>query len=113
MVFLLAVAIVAAPADRNAQTIAYMHCVRRMARRLEPSGDAPEDVAKAATVYCQKFEAPLFASNADDAKILRETAIYYGAAEAVDSQAMPKNEGLFARSSAVVVFAHRLRFGRR
>lgn len=30
----------------------YMLCVRRMAARLEPSGDTPTDVADAAKVYC-------------------------------------------------------------
>lgn len=47
----LALALASAPPNES-PVEAYMHCVRRMAVRLEPSGDSPENVASAAKVYC-------------------------------------------------------------
>ena len=71
-----------ASAEQNAG-YDYMICVRTAAERLVPSGDAPQDVARAAVYLCSVEE--LAAFNLDPAKAsqLRETALFYGAAQAV------------------------------
>lgn len=61
----------------------YMLCVRTKAIRLEPSGDSPEDVAKAAVFACQREEATVFAVLPREATQLRDTAIFYGTGQAV------------------------------
>jgi hypothetical protein len=63
-----------------------MHCVRNNAVRLEPSCDAPEDIAKAAIFLCQREEGAAINANAENAKNamqLRETAIFYGSGQTV------------------------------
>ncbi len=90
---LLALALaLAAPPDRDAQTRAYMNCVRTTAQRLEPSGDAPQEVARAATAFCQDFETPLFTAQPSTSMQLRETAIYYGAAQVVAARLCRKTK---------------------
>ena len=62
---------------------AYMHCVRRNAERLEPAGDSPEDIARAAIFLCQSKEAAAFAASPSSAEELRAAAIFFGAGQAV------------------------------
>ena len=65
---------------------AYNVCVRRMAVRLEPSGDSPEDVARAAQVLCstERFAAINAAVKAGGSSIedTEQAAKFYAAAEA-------------------------------
>ncbi|THK35663.1 hypothetical protein EHS39_23875 [Ensifer sp. MPMI2T] len=77
----------AAGDDTDEKVREFMHCVRGMAERLEPSDDAPTDVAMAAVFMCSDKE--IAAANAvlndRDSGItptkLRETAEFYGAAQ--------------------------------
>lgn len=92
MLILFALAVAAAPPDRDTATQSYMYCVRKMARRLEPSGDAPDDIGKAATAFCRRLEEPLFIATPSEANTLRETAIYYGAAQAVAARLCRKTK---------------------
>ena len=73
-------------------TKTYMLCVRRAAIQLEPSGDSPEDIGRAATWACANEE--VAAVNAS-LKIqrpgygptdLRGSGIYVGAAQAVGAR---------------------------
>ena len=73
----------AASPEQDAAVRDYMYCVRNNAGRLEPSGDAPNDIAKASVFLCQSEELAAFAPSPDSAKQLRETAIFYGASQAV------------------------------
>jgi len=66
-----------------------MLCVRRLAVRLEPSNDPPEDVARAAAFVCQGLELRAINLSLDNPPPggspieLRATAIYYGAGQTV------------------------------
>ncbi len=86
-VLIIAVAITApafaASHDKDSIVRAYMLCVRTTAERLEPSGDAPEDIAKASIFVCQSEEAKAFSADPAGAENLRDTAIFYGAGQAV------------------------------
>lgn len=62
---------------------AYMLCARRMAVRLEPSGDAAADVARAAVFACQDKEAIALNIDPSRASQLRETALFYAGGQAV------------------------------
>jgi xanthine/CO dehydrogenase XdhC/CoxF family maturation factor len=70
----------------------YMLCVRRMALRLEPSGDPPEAVAAAATAQCMEAGLPAmnYVIQARERGIspakLGDDARYYGAAQAVTAR---------------------------
>ena len=85
-------AAVAQPPARDTAVRDYMHCIRKTAIRLEPSGDSPQDIGKAATAFCMKAEEPLFRAHPNDASTLRETAIYYGAAQAVAARLCRKTK---------------------
>ena len=69
----------------------YMLCVRRNAELLEPSGDPPQDVARAAAFLCMREETAAFNAgyrpNAGPRSSLRETALLYGAAQATVARA--------------------------
>jgi hypothetical protein len=73
----------AASPEQDSIVRAYMLCVRSTAERLEPSGDAPEDIAKASIFLCQTEEAKAFNADIAGAAQLRETAISYGASQTV------------------------------
>lgn len=73
-------------------TRTYMLCVRRTAVRLEPSGDSPESVAKAAVFACQREEAALFAARPQDVNELRETALFYATGQAVAARLCRKTK---------------------
>lgn len=80
----LAAASVSNPSLDGAQR-AYNICVRRTAVRLEPSGDSPEDIARAAQVLCstERFAA-LNAAVAAGGSAIEDTeraAKFYAAAE--------------------------------
>ena len=64
----------------------YMLCVRRNAEVLEPSGDPPQDVARAAVFLCGREETAAFNAgyrpNASPRSTLRDTALFHGAAQA-------------------------------
>lgn len=72
-------------------TRAYMLCVRRTAELLEPSGDPPQDVARAAVALCQREEMTAFNArggvNTGAATSLRDTAIFYGAMQSTTARA--------------------------
>ena len=58
----------AAPADmptNDEQVRAFVLCVRRMAVRLEPSGESPTDIADASKAFCQKEETLALDSSRD------------------------------------------------
>jgi hypothetical protein len=69
----------------------YMHCVRRNAEILEPSGDPPQDVARAAVFLCGREETAAlnagYRPNASPRSTLRDTALFYGAAQATVARA--------------------------
>src|SRR4051812_4889177 len=65
----------------------YMLCVRRNAEILELSEDPPQDVARAAVFVCSLDEAAAFSLDTGKAKSLRETALFYGAAQATVARA--------------------------
>ena len=69
----------------------YMLCVRRNAELLEPSGDPPQDVARAAAFLCMRGEAAAFNAgyrpNASPRSTLRDTALFHGAAQATVARA--------------------------
>ncbi len=85
----------AAAQTRNDLVGSYMLCVRRNAELLEPSGDPPQDVARAAVFLCPREEGAAF--NATDRpgtrpdafsmRDLRDTALYAGAAQATVARA--------------------------
>jgi len=81
-------------ADTGADTLTreYMLCVRRNAVRLEPSGDPPGDVARAAVFACQPEEAALFAMLPQEANQLRATAIFFGTGQAVSARLCRKTK---------------------
>jgi hypothetical protein len=65
----------------------YMLCVRRMAARMEPSGDTPTDIADAAKVYCTPartaaLNGAIRGSNATTTEI-ENAAELYGRAQVV------------------------------
>jgi hypothetical protein len=68
-------------------TRAYMLCVRRNAESLEPSGDPPQDVARAAVFLCGREEGVAFNFDISSAGRLRETALFYGAGQATVARA--------------------------
>jgi recombinational DNA repair protein (RecF pathway) len=77
----------AAEAPQDA-TYAYMFCVRRHAELLEPSGDPPQDVARAAVFLCLREEGLAFNSDGRSTPDhLRNTAIFYGAAQTTVARA--------------------------
>ena len=76
----------AAPAPDDA-TRAYMTCVRRNAERLEPSGDPPQGVARAAVFLCQRDEMTAFNARGRPDANLRDTALFYGAGQATAARA--------------------------
>ena len=82
---------VAAAQTPDDATRAYMLCVRRTAELLEPSGDPPQDVARAAVALCQREETIAFNAHggADTGALssLRDTAIFYGAAQSTAARA--------------------------
>lgn len=65
----------------------YLLCVRRAAEVLEPSGDTPQDVARAAVLICQREEMSVSKDSDREAQRLRETALFYGAAQATVARA--------------------------
>jgi hypothetical protein len=70
------------PADEFVRD--YMYCVRRNSARLEPSGDPPEDIAKAAIMMCNHEESAAFnSSSGSTPEHLRETAVFYGSGQVV------------------------------
>lgn len=77
----------AMPVPANAQVDvaganrAYFGCVRRAAEAIEPSGDAPMDVARAAVFYCAREETAAFRAMRGDESQLRESALFAGAAQ--------------------------------
>jgi hypothetical protein len=73
----------AASTEQDAVVQAYMLCVRKNAERLEPSGDSPQDIAKASIFLCSNEELAAFAPDPSSATQLRETAIFYGTGQAV------------------------------
>jgi len=86
----LALVLTAAPVaaqSRDQLTGDYMLCVRQNAELLEVADDPPADVARAAVFLCQREE--LAAMNADlaNATRLRETALFFGAAQATIARA--------------------------
>lgn len=69
-------------------TRTFMYCVRNLAARLEPSGDDPEAVAKAAVFLClpEETDAVNAALREKDNYLvgqLRGTAIFYGSGQVV------------------------------
>jgi hypothetical protein len=81
----------------NALVYDFMICVRRTAERLEPSGDAPKDVAEAAVFLCLPKEtaAANAAIQAGDMQMmgsLRGTATFYGAGQVVAARLCRKTK---------------------
>lgn len=90
--FVAAIILLGAAAEGQAQsrdTLVrdYMFCVRRNAEVLEPSDDPPQDVARAAIFLCGREETAAINSKIDQATRLRETTIFYGAAQATIARA--------------------------
>jgi hypothetical protein len=79
---LLATAAPASAQSRDDLVRAYMLCVRQHAQILEPSEDTPQDVARAAVFLCQRQEGAAFNADLRAASELRETALFFGAAQA-------------------------------
>ena len=69
----------------------YMLCVRRNAELLEPSGDPPQDVARAAAFLCMREETAAsnagYRANAGPRSAIRDTALFHGAAQATVARA--------------------------
>lgn len=83
LILLVMMAASASPLDQAQRS--YNVCVRRMAVRLEPAGDSPEDIARAAQVLCstERFAA-LNAAVAAGGSAIDDTeraAKFYAAAE--------------------------------
>ena len=89
---------ISAPVARAADTAEeaafreFMRCVGIMAVWLEPSGDAPEDIARAAVFACQQeeVEAAALVSDSSDAtsagmtpERIRQAGMSYGAGQAI------------------------------
>jgi len=72
----------AAAQAKTDPTIAYMHCVRSHAELLEPSEDAPMDVARAAIYLGGQEETAASSLNTHEATRMREAALWVGAAQA-------------------------------
>lgn len=77
-------------------TRAYMLCVRRNAEFLEPSGDPPQDVARAAVFVCHREELAAFNAvnrpagappDSNALHALRNSALFYGAGQATVARA--------------------------
>ena len=81
----------AAPAP-DTDVRAFMLCARQAAVRLEPSEDAPEDVAAAAVFSCQQLEAKLLSDNPERAGDYRRTALFYARAQAVAARLCRKTK---------------------
>ena len=66
-------------------------CVRRNAELLEPSGDPPQDVARAAAFLCMREETAAlnagYRASAGPRSALRDTALFHGAAQATVARA--------------------------
>ncbi|MDX0426883.1 hypothetical protein [Sinorhizobium medicae] len=89
---------VTAGADTNQKVRAFMHCVRGMAERLEPSDDTPSEVASAAIFMCSEEEVTAANAVLNDGESgitpnkLRETAEFYGAAQATIARLCRKTQ---------------------
>ena len=77
----------AAAQTRDQLTRSFMICVRQNAEVLEAAEDPPMDVARAAVFLCQREEGAAINADPANANRLRETALFYGAAQATIARA--------------------------
>jgi hypothetical protein len=82
----------------NELTKTYMLCVRRAAIQLEPSGDSPEDIGRAATWACANEEVAAVNASLQVQRPgygptdLRGSGLYVGAAQAVGARRCRKTK---------------------